>query len=166
LNYQVQRYGIEKATGKLERTLHLSGQYADAVSNVAIDLGVPCLNTWKEMQDSGSDPTESIDSQSHQSRLNNEQHWSKYLSDGLHLSREGNVFVGRRVVDIVNKYFPDIAVHSCPHTGFTGNSSSTGGKSLNTSYGAAAGPWHDEIDYLNPQSAFQSRNNKHVTNGL
>lgn len=134
LQYQIDRYGKDNATGKLERTLQLSGLYAEAVVQVANELNLAHLNLWKEMQAARSD-------------------WEKFLSDGLHLSREGNIFVGKRLQQIIKDSFNDISVTACPHTGFYGNSGSKGGQGLGKVGGV--GPWHDQIDHLDSNKAFE-----------
>jgi|Transcript_24348 lysophospholipase L1-like esterase len=128
LKYQIERYG-DKATGDLERTLELSGQYAAAAKIVATDLDLPCLNIWHEMQQESKE----LDT---------------YLSDGLHLSREGNLFVGSKLVDLIGTTWPEWAVTPCPHTKNFANASSQ------CSGLPQSGPWHDNIDYKNPASAF------------
>ncbi len=138
LKFQVERWG-EKATGELERTLELSGQYASIVEKVAAELNFPCLHVWKLMQDS---------------LPSNNQEWSKYLSDGLHLSREGNIFVGEHLIKLIEEKYPEIHVKPCQYTGYTGNSSSKGGDALGHKLGNGIGPWHDEIDHNNAEQAF------------
>lgn len=138
LQYQVTRYG-DKATGKLERTLELSGAYAKAAVEVASDLGVSCLNTWSDMQESTKGGADGDD----------QQPWSKYLSDGLHLSREGNIFLGERLAKLIHKDYPSLAVHPCKVTGFCGNSSSS------CLALQQAGPWHDEIDHRDAGKVFR-----------
>ena len=125
LKYQKERYPSQ-ATGELERTLELSGKYAHAVTQVAEEAGVPCFNVWQEMQEKAPEPM-----------------WHAYLSDGLHLSPSGNEFVGQRLVEIIQQYYPELAVHPCSHTGLYGNSNA---KSNIPQHG----PWHDEI--LDPQN--------------
>ena len=142
LLYQIQRYGAEKATGELERTLELSGLYADAVCSVAKEFQLPCLNLWKEMQVSCSNSVaDALNS--------NSEPWNQYLSDGLHLSKLGNEFLAQRLIQLIDESYPDIAVQPCSNTGSMANSSSSSGKAL-----IAAGPWHDEIDHLNAPAAF------------
>jgi len=143
IQYQIQRYGAEKATGKLERTLELSGLYADVVCKVAKDLHVPCLHLWKQMQDE-SPPTDSS--------LDEDQPWGQYLNDGLHLSQLGNTFLAQRLVTLIQQSYPDIAVHPCSITGYTANSASSSGIALHS-----VGPWHDHIDHLDAQAAFDNR---------
>mmetsp|Transcript_28832 Transcript_28832/g.33510 ORF Transcript_28832/g.33510 Transcript_28832/m.33510 type:complete len:313 (+) Transcript_28832:76-1014(+) len=145
LKYQVQRYK-EKATGNLERTLSLSGEYAKAVENVANELQLPCLNLWKEMQED-SDLEGKVET--------DKERFALYLSDGLHLSRDGNLFVGRRLVNVIAKHYPSIAVTSCPLTSYCGNSSSSGGSDLGGEGGI--GPWHDEIDHTDVANAFKPK---------
>ena len=148
LEYQIQLYK-EKASGELERNLNLSGQYAAVVERVAKELGVPCLNIWKDMQEKSHDEAKnSVDDEKHP--------WSIYLSDGLHLSREGNLFVGEKLNDLIAKEYPDIAVTHGPWSDYTGNSASRGGLALGSDGGI--GPWHDEIDHLHAEKAFVDAN--------
>lgn len=128
LKHQIERHGTN-ATGKLERTLQLSGAYAKAAAEVANNLKIPHLNLWKDMQKAAPGPGEL---------------WSKYLDDGLHLSREGNIFVGQKLIELVQKNFPELSVRPCPHTGCPGNSTSfcPGLDQL--------GAWHDHINNRNP----------------
>lgn len=129
LRYQIQRFGKDGATGRLERTLTLSRTYADAAQSVAEELKVPYLNLWQEM-------------------TSEKEEWHTLLSDGLHLSKEGNQFVGRRLLEVIGANFPELKVTPCPQTGFWANSSSQ-----------CAGmekfaPWHDDIDHTNPTPSF------------
>lgn len=122
LKYQIERYGPDNATGELERTLELSGNYAAAAQNMAQELEIPAfLNLWQEMQD--VNPTS----------------WHEYLSDGLHLSPSGNEFVGTRLVELITQYYPELAVHPCDLTGLYGNSNAKSDL-------AQHGPWHDKIE--------------------
>ena len=122
LKYQVQRYG-DKATGELERTLELSKSYAEAASEVASELSLPCLNTWQIMCNQG-DST-----------------WKSYLCDGLHFSEPGNMFMGENLLKLIQENFSNLHVEPCPHTGNYGSSGSSS-KLMKTA------PWHDEIDHL------------------
>jgi len=131
LEYQIQRYK-EKATGKLERTIELSGKYANAAQRVAEELNLPFIHLWKEMQDDSPN------------------NWQKYLNDGLHLSEYGNKFVGEKIIAIIEKEYPELSVNPCPFTGQYANSSS---KSIALS---AFAPFHDQIDHTNPEEAFCS----------
>ena len=135
LRYQVERYG-DKATGELERTLELSGKYAQAAAEVAAELNVPHLHLWKDMQNAAPGPDEP---------------WSKYLNDGLHLSREGNIFVGEKLTDLIKKKFPELAVTPCPHTDYPGNSASAC-PGLDH-----FGPWHDHINHTDPMQSFRRK---------
>jgi len=135
LKYQIDRYGKDNATGKLERTMEMSGKYATAACEVSRELSVPCLNLWSDMQ--ASAPGEK---------------WHDFLSDGLHLSPSGNKFVAQGIEKLILENFPDLAVSPCAITGFFGNSGSscTGIKQ--------AGPWHDEItDSKNFIHSFKKR---------
>lgn len=145
LKYQVERYG-DKATGQLERTMELASKYSDAVKAVAKELGYPCLNIYQSMQDSepGTD-----------------EKWSKYLSDGLHLSAEGNLFVGKELKKLIDEVYPEITINPCPYTELTGNwgnSATKGGDAFGTEKGM--GPWHDEIDHMEAEKSFQEHTNK------
>lgn len=139
LKFQVERYG-DQATGDLERNLELSSQYSIAVEDVANELKCPCLNVWKSMQDAAPGEGEK---------------WSKYLSDGLHLSSEGNMFVGESVKTLIDEFYPEISVQGCPYTGYTGSSGSKGGYAFGSEKGV--GPWHDEIDHLEADKAFEPK---------
>lgn len=126
LNHQIERYGA-KATGKLERNMILSEQYATAAEEVADELNIPNLNLWKEMQKFDK--------------------WNEYFCDGLHFSEKGNAFVGKSLIKVIFEKFPMLKVEPCPFTGYCGNSSS---KSELKQFA----PWHDEIDHLNSLDAF------------
>ena len=136
LVFQKQRYK-EKATGDLERTLELSGKYAKAVQDVAEELGYPCLNLWEEMQQSSGEEKKTE---------GEESLFSKYLNDGLHLSQEGNIFVGQKLVQVINKSYPELCITPCPITGYHGNSASKAGEAITKDASDKVGPWHDEID--------------------
>ena len=161
LEFQIKKFK-EKATGELERTLQLSGAYANVVERVAKELKVPCLNVWKEMQEGLSTSTEtssSLDGETKEVKEGEKHPWSIYLSDGLHLSREGNLFVGKRLATLISQVYPDITVKGCPFTNYTGNSGSKGGLGLGNEGGI--GPWHDEIDHLDAETAFNSKTSSH-----
>ena len=132
LEYQKEKYK-EKATGKLERTLELSGKYGKALIEVAEELSLPCLDVWTKMQDSSSST----------------QPWQQYLSDGLHLSASGNKFVGEALIELIDNMLPDLAVTPCTTSGNI-NSSSRSSISL-----PRIAPWHDEIDHLQPEKSFR-----------
>jgi len=136
LKFQVERWGADKATGELERTLELSGKYATAAAEVAAELNVPHLNLWKEMQSASPGPDEP---------------WSKYLNDGLHLSREGNIFVGEKLGELIKRHFPELAVTPCPHTAYPANSASVCPEL------EQMGPWHDHINHTDPLKSFQKK---------
>lgn len=132
LRFQQERYK-EKATGKLERTLELSGKYANGTKEVALELGLPFLDLWTTMQFDSSGERE---------------HWRDFLSDGLHLSAAGNKFLGDSLIDIIDELLPDLAVTPCPQTGNINSSSIC-------PVIQRIGPWHDEIDHTQPDKAFQ-----------
>jgi lysophospholipase L1-like esterase len=129
LAFQIQKYG-DKATGILERTNENTGLYAQACREVATQEGLPCLDLYTDMQT--ADPDD----------------WARFLNDGLHFSPQGHEFVGAAVLEAINSSFPDLAVTADPRTGQWGNSASEcqGLKHQ--------GPYHDQIDYKNPDKAF------------
>lgn len=127
LRFQKERYK-ERATGVLERTLELSGKYAKAVVDISIELNIPLLDLWKEMQMVPS--------------------WPTLLSDGLHLSATGNKFVGDALLGTIEKLLPELSVTRDP---LSANVNS--GSKCNSMIRAA--PWHDEIDHMHPEKAFE-----------
>lgn len=133
LRFQQERYK-DRATGKLERTLELSGQYARTLMEVAKELNLPFLDVWTKMQDSSS----------------SSKPWQENLSDGLHLSAAGNKFVGEALIDLIADLLPELAVTPCAHTGNI-NSSSRSSISMRR-----IAPWHDEINHLQPEKSFRN----------
>ena len=127
IEYQKQRYG-ENATGKLERNLKLSGQYAQAAEQVASDCNTLLINLWNDMQQ--------------------DSEWDRFFYDGLHFSKEGNDFVANAILKTIETELPELAVTPCPITKQFANSASSC-PALTQS-----GPFHDEIDYMNPSKAF------------
>ena len=141
LEYQIQRFGKNGATGVLERTLKLSGEHAAAAGSVAKQENLPFLNVWEEMLNAVprcSDPQEEA--------------WSEFLSDGLHLSAKGNLFVGKKLQTLIETSFPEFAVIPDPKTGFPGTSGSSSGTSIDF-----VAPWHDQIDHKKSEKAFDDR---------
>ena len=156
LEHQIKTYG-DQASGKLERTLALSGEYARAVERVCGEIKLPCLNIWKDMQQSAAEWLKQrnycenlIEKQS----MDGKHPWSLLLSDGMHLSREGNLFLGENLVALINKDYPEIAVKPCPHTNETGFAASKGGHGLGSIGGI--GPWYEEIDPADKERAFKA----------
>lgn len=127
IEYQKQLYG-DKATGKLERTLELSGEYALAAQQLASECNTLFVNLWSDMQ--------------------KDSNWDRFFYDGLHFSKDGNNFVARAILDTISTQIPALAVTPCPITKQYANSASSC-PTLTQS-----GPFHDEIDYLNPSKAF------------
>ena len=119
LVYQVERYGKQEATGKLERTNCNAGKYASKCVEIGHATQIPVLDLWTAMQ--------------------SESNWASLLSDGLHLSPAGNRFVGRAMVHSIQQHYPDLAVAPNPVGGSLHNSGSAS-KILPLL------PWHDEID--------------------
>lgn len=126
--YQKLRYG-DKATGVLERTLENSGKYAEACQAVATELKLPCLNLWDKFQ--------------------TVQDWPKFLSDGLHFSKEGHDFVFESLMEAIATHYPSLVVTPCPHTGQSCNSGSK------CSGLPTFGPYHDEINSKEPDIAMK-----------
>lgn len=127
----------EEATGKLERTLELSGKYAEGAKEVANEMGLPILDLWTKMQQHA--PSSSTGKSS----------WRDFLSDGLHLSASGNKFVGESLIEIIDQILPELSVKPCPTTGGINSSSMCAGVKR-------IGPWHDEIDHKKPKKAFDA----------
>ena len=89
LAYQKRKYGA-KATGVLERTTEVTGQYARAAQRVAADLELPTLDVHRGMLAEGEDV------------------WPAYVGahdaadgDGLHLSAEGQRWIGKKLLDLL-----------------------------------------------------------------
>jgi lysophospholipase L1-like esterase len=129
LAFQIQKYG-DQATGILERTNENTGLYAQACREVATREGLPCLDLYTNMQT--ADPDD----------------WARFLNDGLHFSPPGHELVGAAVLEAIHSHFPDLAVTADPRTGQWGNSASEC-RGLEHQ-----GPYHDQIDYKNPDKAF------------
>jgi len=71
-------YG-ENARKLPERTNEMAGVYADQCIELAREMHIPCINIWSKMQET--------------------EGWQTlYLSDGLHLTPEGNAVVHKEVV--------------------------------------------------------------------
>ncbi|KAL8261048.1 hypothetical protein R6Q59_025097 [Mikania micrantha] len=106
-------YG-EKAMKLPERTNEVAGNYANECVDVAKELGVPSVNLWSKMQET--------------------QGWQKkFLSDGLHLTPDGNKVVYEEVVKTFN------------------------GAGLSAPEMPSDFPHHSEIDPQNPGKVFQQR---------
>ena len=105
----------------LSRTNAVAGAYAAAVEAVAAELGAPCVNIWRDMQAAAPGGE-----------------WCSFLSDGLHLSKTGNAFVGEAILKTIDAALPELAVVPCSHSGSPGNSGSSSDL-------PADGPWHDQI---------------------
>ena len=132
IKFQKERYK-DKATGELERTLELSGKYAEGAKEVANELNLSCLDLWTKMQFTSEGVGRWC--------------WRDFLSDGLHLSHAGNKFVGEALVDLIDELLPNLSVKPCPIT-----------KNINSSSECKAmqriASWHDEIDHKDPKKSF------------
>ncbi|KAK1427649.1 hypothetical protein QVD17_16340 [Tagetes erecta] len=106
-------YG-EKATKLPERTNEAAGSYAKECVEVAKELGVSSVNLWSKMQETHG--------------------WQKkFLSDGLHLTPDGNKVVHEEVVKVLN------------------------GAWLSAPDMPSDFPHHSEIDPQNPEKVFKQR---------
>ncbi|KAK7330536.1 hypothetical protein VNO77_24731 [Canavalia gladiata] len=98
-----------------ERTNKVTGQYANACVEIAKEMGVHYINLWSKMQETDG--------------------WQKkFLSDGLHLTPEGNDVVYQEVIKVLNK--AGLSADKMPFDF----------------------PHHSKIDDKNPESAFQQSN--------
>ena len=66
---------------KLSCLMCILGQYATAVVEVAKKHGIHAINLWEEMQ--------------------KDENWRRFLSDGLHLSDDGNKFLFEKVKAVI-----------------------------------------------------------------
>ncbi|XP_071903769.1 GDSL esterase/lipase At5g62930 isoform X2 [Coffea arabica] len=105
-------YG-EKAMKLPERTNETAGLYAEKCVELARELDLPSINLWSKMQE--------IDG------------WQKFLSDGLHLTKDGNAVVYQEVVRVFSETW--LPASKMPYDF----------------------PHHSEIDPENPGKAFQQQ---------
>ncbi|KAF8399680.1 hypothetical protein HHK36_015551 [Tetracentron sinense] len=106
-------YG-EKAMELSERTNEMTGVYANQCVELAKELGLPSINLWSMMQETVG--------------------WQKkFLSDGLHLTEEGNAVVHKEVVRVFNEAI--LCASEMPYDF----------------------PHNLEIDEKNPEKAFQQQ---------
>ncbi|KAL9239604.1 hypothetical protein vseg_013913 [Gypsophila vaccaria] len=111
MKYARSIYG-EKAMTEPERTNEVTGEYASVCVSLAKELGVPSVNLWSKMQET--------------------EGWQeKYLSDGLHLTPEGNAVVYNEVVEVFNN--AGLTASTMPYDF----------------------PHHSKIDPKNPENAFK-----------
>ncbi|GLT65476.1 hypothetical protein SLA2020_379080 [Shorea laevis] len=106
-------YG-DKAMKLPERTNEMAGVYANQCVELAKDMGLRSINLWSKMQET--------------------EGWEKkYLSDGLHLTPDGNGVVFQEVIRVFNEAWLSAAEmpYDFPH--------------------------HSEIDGKNPEKAFQQK---------
>ncbi|EEF51990.1 Isoamyl acetate-hydrolyzing esterase, putative [Ricinus communis] len=106
-------YG-EKAMELPERTNEMAGVYARQCVELAKELGIYSIDIWSKMQE--------------------KEGWQKkFLSDGLHLTPEGNAVVSREVIRVFSEAWLSAAEMPFDF------------------------PHHSEIDGKNPGKAFQQR---------
>ncbi|RYR77492.1 hypothetical protein Ahy_A01g001982 isoform A [Arachis hypogaea] len=111
--YAKSLYG-ENAMKLPERTNEVTGQYASACVETAKEMGVFSVDLWSKMQETDG--------------------WQKkFLSDGLHLTPDGNAIVYQEVIKIFNK--AGLSADNMP----------------------LDFPHHSEIDAKNPEGAFQQK---------
>ncbi|KAF6157405.1 hypothetical protein GIB67_004343 [Kingdonia uniflora] len=104
-------YG-EKTMEHPERTNETTGAYAKQCVELARELGFPSINLWSKMQET--------------------EGWQKkFLSDGLHLTEDGNAFVHNELVKVLNE--AGVLAFKMP----------------------SDFPHHSEIDGKNPEKAFE-----------
>ncbi|KAJ8440291.1 hypothetical protein Cgig2_012727 [Carnegiea gigantea] len=110
MEYARSVYGDE-AMKEPERTNETAAIYAKQCVAVAEELGIPFINLWSKMQET--------------------EGWQrKFLSDGLHLTPEGNAVVHKEVIRVFNK--AGLVASEMPYDF----------------------PHHSEIDSKNPEKAF------------
>lgn len=81
----VQGAGDFQVRSVLTRPVPLAGKYAAACRQLGAELGVPVLDLWTQLQ-TGPE-------------------WSRYLSDGLHLSPAGNLATFQLLLQLINDEF-------------------------------------------------------------
>ncbi|PWA82465.1 SGNH hydrolase-type esterase superfamily protein [Artemisia annua] len=113
LEFAKSMYG-EKAMKLPERTNEVTGDYANGCVEVAKEFGVSSVNLWSRMQET--------------------QGWQKkFLSDGLHLTPDGNKVVFEEVLTVFNGAW--LSAPDMPYDF----------------------PQYSEIDPHNPEKAFRER---------
>ncbi|KAH9720244.1 GDSL esterase/lipase [Citrus sinensis] len=113
MEYAKSLYG-EKAMKLPERTNEMTGVYARQCIETAKDLGVPFIDLWSKMQET--------------------EGWQKkFLSDGLHLTEEGNAVVHKEVVEVFS--VAGLSSEEMPYDF----------------------PHHSQIDAKNPEKTFQQQ---------
>lgn len=106
-------YG-DKAMTQPERTNEMAGVYARQCVELAKDLGVRSVDLWSKMQET--------------------EGWQKrFLSDGLHLTPEGNAVVHREVIKVFSVAW------------------------LSAAEMPSDFPHHSEVDWKDPGKAFQQK---------
>ena len=73
-----------------------------------------------------------------------------FLSDGLHLSEQGNELLASLLQETIEKSLPELKVSPCPYTGSTSNSGSASAPTLPPLF-----PWHDKVDAASPARSFE-----------
>ena len=136
LAYQIQRYGVNQATGVLERTTENTRRYADA------------CRQWVESATATSCSTRLLACCDLFQLMLAEPDYGRFFHDGLHFSAPGHAFVADCVLQAIQTHFPDLTVTPCPTTGQWNNSSSTCPALL------SRGPYHDHIDHTHVDAAF------------
>lgn len=121
LQYQKEKYG-DRATGYLERTNSVAGEYAKAALEVAAACGAASVDVWSGLQQQDG--------------------WRSYLSDGLHYSPKGQQYVLKKVTETLQTLLP-----AMDGTVLQGGSAAGGGGA--EAAWKADFPPHSELDFGN-----------------
>ena len=164
LIFQKQRYGEEKATGILERTLDNTSKYATACKNVATnEYNLPCLDLFHTMQQDPN-PKEGKDDDEKTTTKESSFDFGIYFHDGLHFSPQGHEFVYQSLLQLIETQVPTLHVTKDKYTGQWNNSGTTCGAGL-----ISSGPYHDSINHTCYNDAFdkdyQEKYHTNTTNG-
>ena len=107
LQFQIERYGKEGATGVAQRRNPVTKLYRDIVVSIGKKYNVPVLDLFNLFLDNN--------------------HWKTFLCDGLHFSTNGNEFVGKKLLQCIESSFNDknnLAISPCKFTKSFSNSGS------------------------------------------
>ena len=126
LRFQVERYG-KNATGVAQRKNSVTKQYRDEVVSIGKKFKVPVLDLFTLFLDN--------------------KNWKTFLCDGLHFSKEGNIFVGEKLLETLDECFGDSSKGGLKITpcGFTKSFSNSGSKSVPGGMKHLL-PWHDKVE--------------------
>eukprot|EP00397_Hematodinium_sp_SG-2012_P031553 GEMP01033510.1.p1 GENE.GEMP01033510.1~~GEMP01033510.1.p1 ORF type:complete len:226 (+),score=32.86 GEMP01033510.1:707-1384(+) len=111
----------DSPSGQLERTNDNAEKYAKACVDVARESNVSVVNLWELMMEAAK----ASDVGQEESMQQDAEPWGRYLSDGLHLSHAGNTFVFSKLLETVERDWPELRITPCKSTGSTANSGSS-----------------------------------------